>query len=401
MEGHEMSGQLNLVDPDVINLEIDCLKATQPIGDVFIASVPFNVITKIAHFDVRRVIQDSRDVERYLGIQRPLEPKRVHALEEYVNYYDASFPTSIIIAIDEKYASYDEGRRKLIVSNTARDEGVPSIPIHNLARVIDGQHRIAGLFKFQGQQFDVPVSIFIGADIADQAHIFSTVNLEQTKVNKSLVYDLYSLAKSRSPQKSCHVVAVALDQDKDGPLYQRIKRLGTTTIEGKFEPLSQAVFVEVLMKMISAEPKRDRDLILKGKPLGRVEDDDQWRYPFRQWFIDGKDALIAQAVHRYFSAVQDVWPVAWENKERNGLILNRTNGFRSLMRVYPHLNRQQNLPGATLSYESAKTHFLALGIRDADFSIANFPPGSSGESRLTKVFSRDVTIEDIRKGLVE
>ena len=58
------------------------------------------LIQDITFFDVRRRIAEERDVERYLGIQRPLQPRRVDELRDYVNFIDATFPTSIILAID-------------------------------------------------------------------------------------------------------------------------------------------------------------------------------------------------------------------------------------------------------------------------------------------------------------
>jgi hypothetical protein len=67
------------------------LRVTQPIGDIFIASLSAQLIQKISHFDVRRVLRDERDVEKYLGIQRPLSPRRVDELKRYVAYADAQF----------------------------------------------------------------------------------------------------------------------------------------------------------------------------------------------------------------------------------------------------------------------------------------------------------------------
>ncbi len=380
---------LDLVDPSPITYEFDCLKSIQPIGDLYIASIPFDLITKITYFDVRRVIQDERDVERYLGIQRPLNQKRVSDLEAYVNFYDASFPTAIIIAIEEEHASYDKDKKKLIVSNVKKGDENPSIAMSNLARVIDGQHRIAGLFNFHGDKFDVPVSIFVGADVSDQAHIFSTVNLEQTKVNRSLVYDLYALSKSRSPQKTCHNIAVALDKDKKSPFYTRIKRLGITTVPGRFEPISQAGFVEMLMRYISRDPKGDRDLILKGKSLERATDSDLWKLPFRNQFIDEKDIEIGEAIFTYFDAVRTVWPEAWESRKKEGLVLNRTNGFRALMRAYSHYYNLQGVPGGSISFELLVKSFSDLKIPDEKFNTANFPPGSTGEGRLFRILVGD------------
>src|SRR6266702_2325328 len=87
------------VDPDPKSITFSCIRARQPVGDIFIASIPFDDLINMTFFDVRRVLQEHRDFERYLGIQRPLDNVRVSKLENYVNFSDASFPTSIIIAI--------------------------------------------------------------------------------------------------------------------------------------------------------------------------------------------------------------------------------------------------------------------------------------------------------------
>lgn len=372
-------------DQDPISYEFDCIRARQPIGDIFVCSAPFNLVQKITYFDVRRVIQEERDVERYLGIQRPLDHRRVEKIKQYVNFYDASFPTGIIVAIEEDYAEYDEIRKKLKVSNVKRYEQVPSINISNIARVIDGQHRIAGLQAFKGKDFDLPVIVFVGADVSDQAHIFSTVNLEQTKVHKNLVYDLYSLAKSRSPQKTCHNIAVALDQDKDGPFYERIKRLGGATFGRVFEPISQATFVEMLLKYVSDDPKKDRDQLLRGQKLERIGVPDIWRLPFRNLFIDEKDLKIAGAINNFFEAVESRWPIAWSDENRTGLMLNRTNGFRALMRLYGHLHVEHGMPGGVVPIDFVANYLGKVPLKDNDFNTDNFVPGSSGEARLFRV----------------
>ena len=79
----------------------------------------------------------------------------------------------------------------------------------------------------------------------------------------SQAYDLYDLAKARSPQKVCHNIAVALDQNTKSPFYQRIKRLGVAT-EGRFnETLTQATFIESLM------PYNPKDLEPSLRPQDR------------------------------------------------------------------------------------------------------------------------------------
>ena len=374
----------DIVDPDPVVLELDCLKARQPIGDVFLASIPYKDLVRITYFDVRRVLQEDRDVERYLGIQRPLVTSRVNGLQKYVNFFDASFPTAIIIAIEERFAEYDDETKKIRLSNVPRDATAPEIPIRNIARVLDGQHRIAGLRGFNGDHFDLPVTIFIGADIADQAQIFATVNLEQQKVNKSLTYDLSSLAKSRSPQKTCHNIAVVLDQDEESPFYKRIKRLGVSTDGREFEPLSQATFVEALMSYVSSEPKVDRDKILKGSRIEKISGDEIWKWPFRNMFIEEKDLKIVEVVFNYYSAIRDRWPIAWANQDK-GNMLNRTNGFRAFMRAYGHIHRLHGTPTGVVSRSYMDGFMRKVELDDNDFNTDQFKPGSTGESDLLRV----------------
>jgi len=174
-----------------------CIKASQPVGDLYIASLSYKVLCTIADFDVRRVLQEQRDVEKYLGIQRELNKNRVKEIEEYVNFSDACFPGSIIISVDERAAEYDADKSQMTLRNLPNDPD--PVLARRIARVIDGQHRIAGLYKFRGENFECPVTILIGMDLADQAQIFARVNLTQTKVNPSLAYDLYELAQTRMP----------------------------------------------------------------------------------------------------------------------------------------------------------------------------------------------------------
>lgn len=374
-------------DSGLISFDFPCIRARQPIGDIFVAAIPHKRLLAITYFDVRRVMRDERDFERYLGIQRPLDEKRVGKLTSYVNFKDAAFPTSIILALTEGYVAYNAETSRMTVSNCRPGETEPSINLAQIARVLDGQHRIAGLQGFKGEldAFDLSVTIFIGADIADQAQIFATVNLEQTKVNKSLVYDLYDLAHSRSPQKTCHNIAVALDGDATSPLYKRIKRLGIATEGRVFEPVTQATFVESLIGYISSDPRADRDKLLRGAKLLDVFGDDLYKLPLRNLFIKGQDVEIGQAVNNFFLAVRQKWPTAWDERGR-GFVLNRTNGFRALMRFFRWAYLQVGEPGDVPSQKKFYDHvFSAIHVEDKNFTVDNFAPGTSGEAKIYRV----------------
>ena len=186
--------------PDGISFK--ALKITQPIGDFFVGVMDAKDLVTVSVADVRRLHENEFD--EYIGIQRRLEPSRTKELKKYVKTEDATFPTAVILEVDANNVEFDEanGMMKLIPSEEKK--------LWELANIIDGQHRVDGLTAIDGRGFEISVSIFVEAAVATQANIFATVNLAQTKVNRSLVYDLLDYEKKRSPQKSAHhIVAVS------------------------------------------------------------------------------------------------------------------------------------------------------------------------------------------------
>jgi DGQHR domain-containing protein len=366
---------------DPISFKIPVLQVQQPIGQFFVGVLDSKRLCEITHFDVRRILRE-REFETYLGIQRPLNEKRVKEIEQYVQTVDACFPTAVILSVNANCAEYEEKSRLLTLSNYEDSEDPErSVLYRQIAKVLDGQHRIEGLKNYNGPHFDVNVSIFVEIDVAEEAYIFSTVNLAQTKVNKSLAYDLYDLARSRSPQKLCHNIAVALDQDEKSPFYHKIKRLGVAT-EGRFnETLTQATFVESLIGYISLNPVHDRDLYIRGKDPVKAGGHESKTLIFRNMMIDKLDMKIADVMWNYFDAVRSKWPTAW-NSTGSGLILSRTNGFRALMRFLRPAYLYLVGPGQVPTREQFLTLFKRIQMDDAEFNTDNFKPGTSGEVTL-------------------
>lgn len=383
-----MQGTINYSDPSDIEFTFPCIKVKQPIGDLYIGSLPFRVLCAISDFDVRRVLQENRDVEKYLGIQRQLNPKRVKELEEYVNFSDASFPGSIIISVDNRCAEFDEDKSTMTLSNV-RDDNDPVL-VRQIARVIDGQHRIAGLYQCRQENFDCPVTILVGMDIADQGLMFARVNLSQTPVNRSLVYDLFELTQSRSPQKTCHDITVRLDRTPDGPFFKRIKRLGIATPGRNGELLSQATIVKGLMPYISDFPDRDRDALLTRKTLPTPTPREKERMLFREWFVNGEDEKIHEAMSTYFEAVRERWPDAWLGYGR-GYVLPRTNGYLALMRFLRDSWLYWSKPGIMVSKQQHLQLLSNVALSDNAMTTENFPPGTSGEATLYRTLRESLS----------
>lgn len=352
-------------------IKLDGLLISQPIGEFYVIVMEPRQLTSIAVADVRDL--RDRELDEYLGIQRHLDKKRVAEIKEYVKGIDATFPTSILLAIDADNAEWDDGTRKLtIFSNEDGD-------FSEIAKILDGQHRVAGLEGYNGPTFQLCVCVFISADIADQASIFSTVNLAQTKVSKSLVYDLYDYQKARSPQKTAHNIAIAMDRKEGSPYEGKIKRLGFATKPGQL--LTQATVVEELMRLITRNPTQDRQDLKKGKRLPLVAADELSKTPFRKMFVTGKDADIAQNMLNFFRAVEATWPAAWEGTK--GVILPKTNGFKSLMWALGQWYAKNTLDGTEVFDKNRYASFLKkVDLKDSDFTTDLFKPGSGGQASL-------------------
>lgn len=368
---------------DVKSLNIRVLEVVQPIGRFYVGVMTARDLLKISYVDMRKI---ESDLDRYVGIQRVLSKPRVKEIAAFVDSIDATFPTSVVLAVRGECASFDQSDGILSVFE-AVDESGSRIPLNEIASILDGQHRVEGLKEAGKLDFQIPVSIFVDADIADQAYIFATVNLAQTKVNKSLVYDLLDYAVARSPQKSAHDVAVALDRFDGSPFKGLVKRLGAATEGRVAETLAQATVVNSIIPLISKRPEQDRFDLAKGR---RIDPDDS-RYgetPLRGVWIAERDSDIARILLNFFTAVENRWPVAWKSREK-GHILPRTNGFRAMMRllklIYLKERPKLDLQRAVLSVEEFSKYLSRSSLSDEDFTTANFSPGTSGE---TAIFNR-------------
>ena len=373
-----------------VSITFPAIEIEQPIGKFYVGVIDNHDLTAISYADVRQM---SGQGDKYLGIQRRLNPVRISEIRAYTKTKDATFPTSIILAVPGKCATWNSDKSTMTlaeyISETPDDPEDASIPYDKIAKILDGQHRIEGLGGYTGPTFQLNVAVFVDTDIAEQANIFATVNLAQTKVNKSLVYDLFDFARARSPQKSAHNIAVALNDVDKSPLRRRIKRLGIATDGGFTETITQATFVESLLPHISSDANLDRDLLLRDRKLKKADSDELQRRPFRNLFIEEQDDRVSEIVWNYFDATKSRWPEAWDSYAE-GNILSKTNGFRALMRFLKPAYLSLARPiGKVVGTRSFREVFNKISLRDAEFSTQQFAPGTSGESKLLRRLLHD------------
>ncbi len=110
--------------------------------------------------------------------------------------------------------------------------------------IIDGQHRLAGLFLADESIVDdieLAAGLLFNASVSTAAKLFSDINGKQKAVSRSLIYDLYEQMDQPEIKefKLYHEMCQKFYTDKDSPLYRQIKMLGIGS-----GAISQAFFIE-------------------------------------------------------------------------------------------------------------------------------------------------------------
>lgn len=364
-----------------------CIAVNQPIGTFYLMSLSAEQLVGRVCIQPRTISSsDSHNV------QRAENPGRVKEIAQYVRDPDATFPTAVIISADSTYAAVDENSITFSPSPGQPEEGF------EIGELLDGQHRIRGLQEAQQQgfkiaAFEIPVVVMLDLDVAEKAYVFSIINSKQTPVSKSLIYDLFGLAKDRSPYSVCHEIARAMNTDPNGPFYRGIKMLGKK--QHPHEILTQGSFVKYLLQLISSKPDRDA-IALKSEEVP-VEQN----RPFNAFFRNKKDELILLAMTNYFSAVAEAFSADWDTAayiDKDGRpikgktpVMRRTVGYEALMRalakIWPIVQTEGNLDKALFVKLVGK---FKENLADQDISTETFGSSSADAGRLAALMTQNI-----------
>ncbi|MFH1216665.1 MAG: DGQHR domain-containing protein [Pseudomonadota bacterium] len=296
-------------------MKINILKITQPIGTFYIGVIPAKILIETAY--VRQREYDPVTQKPGGGVQRIENMPRVNEIAEYCSDTDATFPTPIIIAVDNDSNTHLVDDKEFVFDEKSF-----------FGEIIDGQHRIKGIEKSKkSENFELPVILMFNLNEEEKAYVFSIINSKQTKVPMSLIYDLFDVIATRCPQKTCHEIARLMNSSEDSPFYKKLKMLGKKEDEYAF--LSQGTFVKYLMKLISKKPDDD---LRKIKSKDKLIDDNS--LPFRRYFLDNKDEVIYKILVNLFYAIKNTFPEEWDS---NRHILSKTLGYGAVLRSFPHL----------------------------------------------------------------
>lgn len=326
------------------------MKVTQPIGDFFIGKMLASEINAISV--IKRVKDDPRE-----GTQRGLKDSKIASIVKDYEDPDVVFPTAIVLSVKQKMplqsisiGEDDNAKVSAVTEIKSTDETKSTAETNaksesclwtfeydeteKIAEIIDGQHRIVGISKAieaGHKDIELPVVLMFNATREQKAYVFASINSNQTKVNKSTIYELFGLYETRSPLKTCHEIARAFNSTERSPFYRRLAMFGIK--ESGLESLTQGTFVDEILTLItrnSDTAKVDAIDIKTGKGLKTDP-----RRPLRRYFIQDQDEYIYRVLFNYFSAVAEVFQEEWEQPDK--YILTKTTGFGALVSLFRKL----------------------------------------------------------------
>ncbi|EGR2448902.1 TPA: DGQHR domain-containing protein [Vibrio cholerae] len=380
------------------------IKVSQPFSDYYICKIPSDILRTISY--TLKAVNNDGEVQ---GVQRTLNSKRLQEIAQFIDSDSGAFPNPIILGANFKESGrYADENEKIEFEVIDEENCIYNIKVpydSQLLSIIDGQHR---LFAFDQAQTSMDLACSIYEDLATpfQAFLFSTINYNQGKVDKSLAYQLFGYEiDSREPIEwppETLAVYFVRQLNKEEPLLNRVKyrtadeKNITKNVRDALPPwrFSTSSIVEAILSLISHNPKEDRYLMNTkknaeaGNIVGRSVLNDDVRYPLRKLYIDGNDKAISDVLRLALNATNDIF---WTKVDDDNF-LKKTVGIAC---VFKYLKAVLIKDGVSLSTMKDKfPKYLELIKAQEDFSDSD--TYSSTTKAMNKAYERMLELSGIQ-----
>jgi len=182
-------------------------------------------LMKIAYVS-QRAKGKASDVDTY---QRMMKRSRLAKIRRYISEVGI-FPTNIVVSLEGK-VSFDKAKQEEGAADGTTMGWLTLSPSYKSAWIIDGQHR---LYAYSGHpRADsslLSVLAFESLPPDKQAEFFIDINAQQTKVNQSLLEELYAELHWEATDPAILTRAIVskailgLNIERDSPFFARVKR---------------------------------------------------------------------------------------------------------------------------------------------------------------------------------
>lgn len=372
-------------------IRLPAIKIEQPIGIFYAVSISSEILSKVS-FSSRAQYSVKNGADGLFsfmkGNQRELDEKRSKLIGKYIDSVESTFPNSIILG-----ANFDQNgnliedpsiRWRVEEENGRYTLVMPSDEL-KIATIIDGQHRLSGFEFSERKSMDLLCSVFIDLPAPYQAYIFATININQKKVDKSLAYDLFGFRVDDEPKElwSPEKLAVFITRKLNKlskPLENKI-RLGAPSdidAENTGRPLvSLSTIVDGIMKLITGNPKLDRDELLNYKNKNGREAlvNNGATRPLRHFYISSQDDFIEKIIFKFFDIMESA---VWDKQNKNSYLL-KTVGFQA------QFDFLREYLSVTNDFELKELKDKVFSISDVDFSDVFFTASGIGAIRIKNI----------------
>jgi DNA phosphorothioation-associated DGQHR protein 1 len=314
------------------------LRVRQPLGTFYVISISAQKLMKLCYSDKAELAEDGFSIT---GTQRVEDEKRQKEISEFIRTEEAAFPNTIILGANyDESGNYIQSDQAWRIEEAGQGEFRIKIPSSvKMASIIDGQHRLRS-FRYaesdRSEDFELVCSVYLDLPIPYHAYLFSTINFNQKKVDKSLAYNLFGFDIEATDPKAWvpETLAVSIARRlniESGSLKGAIS-LGVVggAAESPELRVSMATIVDGLLKLYSKRPKSDRSQMMSMpkeiRQREKLKDDGS---PLRFLYREGFDEALYEVVHNYFTAVDTVF---WSNA-LPGSYIKKTVGVQALFDV--------------------------------------------------------------------
>lgn len=360
------------------------IKLEQPLGVFYVIKIPASKLIEVT-FSMSAYNQDGK----LSGVQRKLKNERIKQIALYTGATNATFPSPIILSAnfdDEGHFIDDEELRWKIIEDELM------IPTNKkLASIIDGQHRIEGIKEAAKssdfKDFDILCSVYFDLAFAQQAEIFTSINYNQKKVDKSVAYELFGYdledtdINNWSPDTLAIYFSRILNKDTKSPLHGHIY----STIDGdeKHEEwfISTACIVESICLLLTNDATKDRYTIHQSTFFGasgrkRLKDIKS-NAPLRELYINRQDKDILSIIVSFLGLVKELgW---FDNPD---LVTTKTIGFLAMFEVLKEVLQKNQIDDV----ENTSKLFSFLGnVKLEELHKDSFNFSGIGKSQVKKV----------------
>lgn len=360
------------------------IEVNQPLGAFYVFKIPATKLVEIT-FSMAAYSQDGK----LSGVQRKLKDERIKQIALFSGTKNATLPSSIILSANfESSGQFVEDEE--ITWKVVKDKIV--IPSNKpLASIIDGQHRVEGIKKAIKDgifiDFDILCSVYIDLPFPQQAEIFTSINYNQKKVDKSVAYELFGYdledtdVKNWSPDTLAIYFARVLNNDKKSPLNGHIYSSLQGSIKHDKWFISTACIVESICLLFTNDATKDRYVIHQSQSsLFNASGRDRLKQiksnaPLRQLYIERKDKDIFEYIMSFLNKVDSL---GWFSD--TDLVTTKTIGFLAMFEILKEILKDPS------KYDKSLKCLEKVDIKDLQKDTFSF--SGIGKSQVKSILKR-------------